>query len=186
MGVLEGKKIILRNIELTDCTEKYVSWLNDKEVNRYLESRLTVQTLDSIQGFVSNIIESEDNYMFAIINKETNEHIGNIKIGPIHPVYKNTFIGYLIGEKRYWNTGMGSEAVYLAVKFCFDNLNLHKVSAGTISLNLRSSGILEKMKFRKEACLRDAVLLDNEKYVDIYYFGLLIHEFAPLPPLGTM
>jgi hypothetical protein len=42
LGIIEGKKIFLRNIELTDCTERYVSWLNDKEVNRYLESRLAV------------------------------------------------------------------------------------------------------------------------------------------------
>jgi RimJ/RimL family protein N-acetyltransferase len=180
-NVIDGEKIILRNIEITDCNEKYISWLNDKEVNQYLESRLTVQTIETIQKFVLNIINSEDTYMFAIINKKTNKHIGNIKIGPIHPIYKNTFIGYLIGEKECWGKGMGTEAVYLTIKFCFDILGLHKVSAGIVASNIASSKILEKMGFQREACLRDAVLLDNEQYTDVYYFGLLVNESAVLP-----
>jgi RimJ/RimL family protein N-acetyltransferase len=176
-NIIQGRNISLRNIKFTDCNEKYVRWLNDKEVNKYLDSRLAIQTLESIQTFVSKIVESEDNYMFAIIDKE-DRHIGNIKIGPIHPVYKSTSIGYLIGEKKHWGSGLGTEAVYLATRFCFDILNLHKVNAGIIAPNIQSARILEKIGFRKEACIREAVVLDNEQYTDIYYFGILAGEIC--------
>ena len=169
---LQGNKLFLRNILLEDCTEKYVNWLNDSEINEYLESRLSVQTIESVSKFVSGIIQSNDNYMFAIVHKETDGHIGNVKIGPIHPVYKHAFVGYLIGDKNYWGKGLASEAVYLAAKFCFDILKLHKVNAGVIAPNIGSIKVLEKLGFQKEGCIRDDVLL-GDNYINIYRYGVL-------------
>lgn len=31
-----GKLVLLRQIELSDCTDTYVQWLNDPNVNQYL------------------------------------------------------------------------------------------------------------------------------------------------------
>jgi RimJ/RimL family protein N-acetyltransferase/ubiquinone/menaquinone biosynthesis C-methylase UbiE len=170
-----GEKIILRNITMADCTEIYMNWLNDIDVNRYLESRLSIQTLESIKNLVSNVLETENSYMFAIIHKASNEHIGNVKIGPIHSVYKNTFIGYIIGDKNYWGKGFASEAVYLATKFCFDVLELHKINAGVIARNIRSIRVLDKLGFKKEACIRADEFQDGE-YWDVYRYGIIEKE----------
>ena len=175
--IQDGKNIILRNISLTDCSEKYVNWLNNKEINEYLESRLTVQTEESVRQFVSNIIESDDTYLFAILSKENNEHIGNIKVGPINFNYKHTFIGYLIGDKEHWGKGIASEAVYLAVKFCHNILKLHKINAGIIAENIGSIRVLEKLGFKMEGCIRDDVFI-NGKYSDVYKYGLLETELV--------
>lgn len=168
----------MKNIELADCTEKYVNWLNNNEINRYLECRLSVQTLESVARFVLDMKESKTNYMFAIVHKKLNMHIGNVKIGPIHPLYKNAFVGYLIGEKQYWGKGFASEAVYLATKFCFDSLDLHKVNAGIIASNIGSIKVLEKLGFKKEACIRDDEFQDG-KYWDVYRYGVLKAELIP-------
>ena len=160
---------------MADCTEKYVNWLNDSEVNKYLESRLSAQTPETIEQFVLNTLDSRDNYMFAIVYKKSNEHIGNIKIGPIHPIYKNSFVGYLIGDKSYWGKGLASEAVYLAAKFCFDVLSLHKVNAGVYAPNTGSIRVLTKLGFKNEACIRDDVFLDGE-YLDMLRYGVLRTE----------
>jgi RimJ/RimL family protein N-acetyltransferase len=175
--ILQRENILLRNIEMTDCTKEYVNWMNSVEINKYLESRLSVQTLESVTRFVLDMIESKNNYMFAIVHKESNKHIGNIKIGPIHSVYKNAFVGYLIGEKYYWGKGLASEAVYLAAKFCFDVLGLHKVNAGVIASNIGSIKVLEKLGFKKEACIRDDEFQD-EKYWDVYRYGVFETELV--------
>jgi RimJ/RimL family protein N-acetyltransferase len=185
-SIIEGEEICLKSIELTDCTEQYVHWLNDTETNKYLESRLSVQTIESVARFVLDIIESKDSYMFAIIHRKKKEHIGNIKIGPIHPIYRNAFAGYLIGVKSCWGKGFASEAVYLAAKFGFDTLGLHKINAGVIAPNIGSIKVLEKLGFKKEACIRDDVFQDGSFY-DVYRYGVLRIELTPPPPprLGT-
>jgi RimJ/RimL family protein N-acetyltransferase len=174
-SIIQGKKILLKSISMADCTEKYVSWLNDNEINEYLESRFSIQTIESVRQFVSAMIESSDNYMFTIVHNESNEHIGNIKIGPIKSVYKHAFVGYMIGDKNYWGKGLASEAVYLASKFCFEELKLHKVNAGVIAFNIGSIKVLEKLGFLKEGCIRDDVLLED-KYLDVYKYGVLETE----------
>ena len=173
--IIQGKKIYLRSITLQDCTEKYVNWLNDNEINEYLESRLSVQTKESVSQFVKNMIESIDNYMFVIVNIDTGKHIGNVKIGPIHYIYKHTFVGYLIGDKNFWGKGLATEAVYLVSKFCFDDLKLNKVNAGVIASNIGSIKVLNKLGFIKEGCIRNDVLLDD-KYIDVYKYGIMKNE----------
>ena len=64
--VLEGDIISLRQISLQDCTNKYVEWLNDPEVNQYLETRWYKQDISTIRGFVKSQLENNDSFLFAI------------------------------------------------------------------------------------------------------------------------
>ena len=49
---MENKKINLRRLQPNDVTHEYVDWMNDSEINKYLESRHVVHSLDSIKAFV--------------------------------------------------------------------------------------------------------------------------------------
>src|SRR5215218_2077308 len=75
--------VSLRLVVLADCTPRYLAWLEDTEVNRYLETRWSVQSLDSIRTYVSAQLAAVDSYLFAI--EAESEHVGNLKIGPINP-----------------------------------------------------------------------------------------------------
>lgn len=174
-GLLKGQKVNLRSLTVADCEGPYLKWLNDPEINRYLESRLSEQTPESTRRFVQHMRQSQDNYFFAIVLKEDGRHVGNIKIGPIHPHYKNAFVGYMIGDKSCWGQGLATEAIRLATRFCFDELCLHKVSAGVIAPNAGSIRALEKCGFRLEGTFRDEVLIDG-KYEDTLRYGILKGE----------
>ena len=76
--ILESDLIYLREIDITDCNENYLSWMNDYEINKYLESRFSTHSIDSLKDFVNAMNESENNILFAIIDKSSNTHIGNI------------------------------------------------------------------------------------------------------------
>lgn len=51
-SVCIGDSIMLRQIELADCTERYVLWLNDFEVNQYLETKWIKQDQKRVLQFV--------------------------------------------------------------------------------------------------------------------------------------
>lgn len=175
-GILKGEKIILRMVELKDCNSKYLSWLNDREVNQYLETRWEEQTTDKIKNFVASIRESNHSYLFAIIYQ--NEHIGNIKIGPIHPIYKYADVSYFIGEKSTWGKGIATEAVRLITKFAFETLNLNRVQAGAFENNVGSQKALERNDYKKEATYRKKSFINlDDDYIDSYMYGLLKDEY---------
>ena len=56
--ILKGKDIFLRPITENDATEEYVAWLNDKEVNQFLESRFILASVCNVKKF---IVETNNN-----------------------------------------------------------------------------------------------------------------------------
>lgn len=62
--------LICRNISIDDCNETYMNWLNDKNVNQFLETRWERQNIDKIKEYVDCIIKSNHSILFAIIYKK--------------------------------------------------------------------------------------------------------------------
>lgn len=173
---LVGEKISLRLLEISDCQKYYLDWLNDKEVNQYLETRWQEQSLDSIKDFVATIRESSHSYLFAIIYE--GKHVGNIKMGPIHPIYKHADISYFIGDKNVWGKGVATEAVSLIIYFAFKVLKLNRLQAGAFEQNVGSQKVLLKCGFKREAIYRKKVFLTlNDVYCDIYEYSILKSEY---------
>lgn len=171
----EDDKIVLKNIFESDCTEKYVSWLNNKEINTFLLSYWQPQTLSSVINFVKTINESTHSLLLGIFYN--NVHIGNIKLGPIDPVHNTAYIGYMIGEKDYWNKGIATKAIRLMCSYAFDTLKIHKIYAGVNEHNKASIKAVKKCGFIQEAHLRNSsqyIYIYN--YVDGYIFGLFKEE----------
>jgi [ribosomal protein S5]-alanine N-acetyltransferase len=169
---LEGDRIYLRGIGLDDVNENYCRWLNDPEVNRYLESRFYPHTLDTLRNFVSSKIGDTDSPFFAIIVKDGDRHIGNIKIGPINYIHRFGDVGLLIGEKDCWNKGYGSEAIRLVVKYAFKILNLHKLTAGFYENNVQSIKAFQKAGFVQEGIRKSQYFVEG-KYVDDVLLGVV-------------
>ena len=175
--ILEGQKIKLRMVELSDCNQDYYNWLNDSEVNQYLETRWNEQSIVSIR-------ESSHSYLFAIIFN--NKHIGNIKIGPINSVHRFADISYFIGDKSAWGQGVATEAIKLVCDFGFKILKLNKLCAGAYAGNIGSCKALQKNKFQPEAIYRKQYLLGSAEtlagdggqiFSDAYKYGLLASEY---------
>ncbi len=175
-SILIGNLVYLRQIEIADCNESYCKWLNDSEVNQFLETKWSDQDLDSIKSFVMLQRESNHSFLFAIVLKENNQHIGNIKIGPINPHYSHADISYFIGEKDCWHKGIATEAINLICEFGFKELNLHRIEAGAYDCAIGSWKALEKCGFKREGVLREQIFFDG-KYVDVFRYGILRDEF---------
>ena len=96
MTILKSDNFYLRKISIDDCNENYLGWMNDSEVNKFLESRFTTHTIDSLKDFVISMNNSDNNVLFAVIENKHDTHIGNIKLGNIHPVHKYADIGIML------------------------------------------------------------------------------------------
>lgn len=173
---LSGERICIRALERADLDGNYLQWLNDYEVTKYLESGIFPNNMEAMERYFERIDQSPNDVMFAIIEKDNNKHIGNIKIGNINWVSRTADIGFLVGEKESWGKGYGSEAVKLAVDYCFNRLNLQKIIIGVVSINLASIRICEKLGFSLEGTIRRWKYIDGE-YYDALYFGLLGEEY---------
>ena len=171
---MSGVKCSIRPIRLSDATQHYVDWLNDKDVNKYLESRFSPATLSSVHAYVRDAMKEPDTYFFAILDSKSGQHIGNIKLGPINRHHLFAEIGFLIGDKIFWGKGCGSEAIQLVEQLAFGELGIHKLTAGAYANNIGSIKVLEKCGFIREGLLKSQCLCDGE-FVDGIRFGKLKH-----------
>ena len=159
---IETARLHLRNLTQADVTERYLSWLNDPEVLRYLEVRFSkVRDLKELGDFVKTLNESTDTLMFGIFRKDTGQHIGNIKLGPIKFHHARAEIGFLIGDRLSWSAGYASEAIRAIAQFGMDHLNLAKIGAGCYEPNVGSMRALLKAGFLQVATIPNDVVSDG-------------------------
>ncbi len=133
---LEGERVYLREVRSADVTERYYQWMNDPEIGSYLETRFIPHSQERIETYVKQMETDPDSVFMAIIAKDKDRHIGNIKIGPINWFHRLADISLVIGDKAYWGKRYGTEAIGLVVDYAFKTLNLHKITAGIYANNI--------------------------------------------------
>jgi RimJ/RimL family protein N-acetyltransferase len=173
---LTGQRVSLRPVSLDDCTERYVGWLRDPEVNQYLETRWIEQTLESVRAYVSAVLQDPSSHMMAITDAQTGRHIGNIKIGPIRKHHNYADLSYFIGDRDFWGRGYATEAIQLATRLGFERLELHRLQAGIYASNVGGSRALEKAGFVRDAVLHRQ-LLGPFGWEDHVWYRLLKEEW---------
>ena len=169
---INGDKIYLRNIELNDVSSAYVNWLNDSEINQYLETRYEDQTIDSVHKYVQKVIDTDNESLLAMCLHNNHRHIGNIKLGPINMTHKSAEISLFIGDKDAWGKGIATEAIYILSNYAFNTLHLNKLTAGCYANNIGSMKAFEKAGYKIEGIFKKQYLC-NEVYVDRICMGLL-------------
>lgn len=165
-----GQRIWLRPIALADVGEQYVAWLNDPEVHRYLETRHQPQTRAAIEAYVNRILEDQDQHLFAICLRQGGVHIGNIKVGPIHPLHRTADLSLFIGARDCWGKGYATEAIALISDYAFRVLGIEKLSAGAYAPNQRSIKAFLAAGYALEGTRRKHYRLGDER-VDIVLLG---------------
>ncbi len=169
---IQGERIYFREVRLTDVGDTYYRWMNDIEVTCYLESRFFPNSIEHLREYVANKQNDKNNIFLAIVLKENDRHIGNIKLGPIDWIHRTGDIGLIIGDKSCWGKGYATESIKLMVKYGFDILNLHKITAGCYSCNQGSAKAFQKAGFDIEG-LRKQQFYYNKSYVDLIMLGII-------------
>lgn len=175
---LEGTNVRLRLVTLADCKQRYVDWLQDPEVNRYLETRFVPQTIETVTSFVRGISVSPHSYLFAIVDRETSLHVGNATLGHINPFHLFADVSYFVGDRNAWGRGLATDAVRVVTRFGFERLGLHRIQAGFYETNIASRKVLEKAGFRYEQTLRKKLRQsESSSWEDHVYVGALRDEW---------
>jgi RimJ/RimL family protein N-acetyltransferase len=169
---IDGERIYLREIRLSDANKNYRNWMNDPEINQYLESRFEKWSIKKLKDYISEVKKNSACLFLAIVTKDKNRHIGNIKIGPINQVHKFADVGIIIGEKSFWGKGFATEAIKLVVEYAFNKLKLHKLTAGAYSCHTASIKAFEKAGFSDEG-VRKKHYLYNGNYIDGKLLGIV-------------
>lgn len=170
---LDGERLRLKPISMEHCTDKYVSWMNDPEVYKYLETGGDY-TKEMLADYIQTLT-SRNTFFWGIHTKEGDKHIGNIKIDPINNRHGYGEYGILMGDKGQWGKGYAREASLLVIDFCFHKLKLRKINLGVVSANTSALGLYQKLGFVIEGTYKQHGYYDN-KLQDLIRMALFNQE----------
>ncbi|MDE2312251.1 MAG: GNAT family N-acetyltransferase [Patescibacteria group bacterium] len=170
--ILKGKKVILRPVRLSDAP-RFVKWLNDPEVHKFLQTRRHL-TLAFEKKWLRGALTSNANKIFAIQTLD-NVHIGSTSL-EINRDHDRATFGIFIGDKRYWNKGLGSEAARLIIDYGFTKLKLHRIELGVLEYNPRAIKVYRRLGFKREGIKHDFIKFRG-KYFDDYHMAILDREW---------
>lgn len=172
---LVGKRIYLRPMQMKDVNGPYFDWLNDYEITRFLETGSFPTTRATLTHYLKSVARHPDNVMLAIMDRKTDDYVGNIKLGPIHAIHRRGDMGIMVGNKRFWGKGYGSEAIALILEYGFTRLNLHKITLGVYADHKPAVKAYQKLGFRIEGILKEQLFRDGA-YRNKAVMGILRSE----------
>ena len=173
---LQGARVILRPLNIDDLDGPYCDWLNDYHVTRFLETGSFPSTRALLEQYVKRVASHPDNVLLAIVDRASGQHIGNIKLGPIHPLHRRADLGILIGEASFRGKGYGCEAMELILAYGFERLNLHKITLGVHADHRSAVTLYRSLGFRLEGTLKEQLFRDG-KFRDKSVMGILRRDY---------
>ncbi len=174
IGALSDEQIVLGPLEAGDSEQMY-EWINDRELVVLSAPFRPVGWEDHRQWF-EECQRRRDAVIFAIRLREAGQLLGTVQLHSIHPVHRRAELQIRIGRAEHRGRGYGSTAVRLALRFAFDDLNLHRVSLEVFAGNGRAIRAYEKAGFTCEGVQRGAAFIAGA-YQDVAVMGILREEY---------
>ncbi len=146
--VIESSRLIMRVLDESDASSRYLSWMNNDKVLRFLEIRRSPpKSINDLSDYIKKINRSRNALLLGIFIKDKMTHIGNIKLDPIDIYQGIADTGFIIGEEKYWGHGYATEAIISLTDYAFKTMNLKKIIAGCYEDNIGSKKSLLKSGF---------------------------------------
>ena len=162
-----SKRIEFREMQLSDISEEYLGWLNDKELMRFSRQRFKTHNLESSSEYIESFKGSENSFI-GMFTREAGRLIGTMTI------YRCTNhgtadMGIMIGRGE-GGKGYGKECWSFMLETLLERDDgARKVTAGTSELNIAMLNIMEGSGMEKEGRRREQEIIDGKPADTVLY-----------------
>lgn len=173
--ILKGKKVTLRPIEEEDI-EFVRMMINDPSIeNSIVGWSYAISKKDQKNWYAS--FKNSDSQLRFIIETEEDGVVGLTGLRDID--WKNGAAmgaGIRIARVENRSKGIATDAYMTLLRYAFEELRLHRVSASALSNNVPSLRFLEKVGFEQEGIARECTYKLG-KYHDLINLGILKSDY---------
>lgn len=179
---LETGRLRLRELNKNDA-ESLIAIFGNPDVLRYLSGgppcNTRVEALTTIE-WMQSWFDEHNGLRWGITLHGDDTVIGTCGFHLLSRENRRCDIGYDL-RPNYWRQGYITEAAQGMVRWCFENLDLHRIQADCTAGNIGSERVLEKVGFTHEGMWRESCF-EHGRFVNIKQYGLLRREYLPGSP----
>jgi len=172
--MIKGKKVGLRAVEKEDLPFLR-DWRNIVEFRKNFREVRELSLTDQEAWFDHLQKTKHINYMFTIVDLNTQKPIGAAGLLYINWIIRSADFSFYIGDgnKYIGNDGVAKEAAQLLINFGFKNLNLHKIWMELYEFDTEKIGFFtNEFNFKQDGLFRDNCFEDG-KYWNSFIISLL-------------
>lgn len=170
-----GRQVYVRGLQKNDLPAM-VEWISDHEVTRLLFMGSRPVTTESLEKEWERDQHDPSIVTFAVCARENDEFIGTTGLYVINWIMRSAEFRIFLGNKKYWNRGIGTECTKLMAVYGFEKLNLNRIWLGVNADNIGGVRAYEKAGFVREGVLRQEQYR-NFRYYDAIRMSMLRSEY---------
>jgi UDP-4-amino-4,6-dideoxy-N-acetyl-beta-L-altrosamine N-acetyltransferase len=144
-----------------DDIPRLFEWVNNRELRVQSSSFHPVSWAEHTT-WIEEISNDPQRQLLIISYGPDERAIGQIVFSDISIVHRNCNLSIRIGSDAHRNRGLGTQAISIALEYCWTELNLHRVALTVLSHNLRAQHVYEKCGFQFEGVMRDAAFIEGQ------------------------
>src|SRR5262245_36555238 len=173
-----GDLVRLAPIDPETDAETFAQWFDDPTSTRLAGWRPNrpINTANAREQLEAWVKAAPGSMHFAVRTIADDRLVGGIGLKDINLVDETAELGLGLYRQEDWGRGYGREMVTLALRYAFNELNLHRVWLTTSSFNERALKLYEKLGFRHEGRAREQVRIEGRRW-DSIFMGMLRDEF---------
>jgi RimJ/RimL family protein N-acetyltransferase len=175
-NLLRGEKVRLTAVTPSDLPEITRWWADADFLRLFNTAPAAPRNEDQLSRRFDLSQTSHEVFLFAIRLLESEDVIGLLELDGIDWSNRTTFVSIGIGPPEHRGRGYGYDAMRVALRFAFNELNLHRVCLTVFSYNEPAIALYERLGFTREGAYREHIERDGRRF-DMYLFGLLRHEW---------
>ena len=161
-------RFLLRTLSDEDATKKYLNWMNDEAVKKFIEPANRPQNLVYLKNYINEKFYKSDCLFLGIFTIKKNIHIGNIKYEPIDFNKSSATMGVLLGESKWRGKNVFEEVLMASSKYLKENYEIKKINLGVKEKNTSALKAYKKLGFKRNSSYKD----DKGETIFLMYYRI--------------
>jgi RimJ/RimL family protein N-acetyltransferase len=178
-NIFRGELVRLTSEDPETAGKAFSGWTRDAEYTRLLDNDpARIWSAKRVQSGIEKDLEKDapDFFFFVIRTLVEERLIGFLALFELSWAHGDTWVGIGLGERDFWGKGYGTDAMRVALRYTFTELNLRRVTLGVFAYNPRALKSYEKAGFKVEGRLRRYIAREGQRH-DMIIMGVLREEW---------
>jgi RimJ/RimL family protein N-acetyltransferase len=180
---IEGRLVELRHHTPSNLPT-VLRWYADPEIARLTRYSTRPMPTDEVERFFQSRLLSTESVAYGVHVRPTGRLVGLTTFSSLDPDNGSVLFHITLGERDAWGHGYGTEAAQLMLWLAFERIGLHRVGLTVFAFNERAIRSYQKVGFRIEGRLREAIVRDDRRWDEIQ-MGILRDEWLASRALST-
>ena len=173
---LVGEGVELRRHERRNY-KLYAHWYGDEEIWRLTSWSDAPMRPAAVERLFESRESSAVDDSFAIHRAGEEEPLGVIGLMNVSGANRSADLSVIVGEREDRERGLGTEAIRVLLRYAFEDLRLNRVGLSVFEFNELAISAYDKLGFKEEGRLRQAIRRDGSFY-DAILMSILLPEWG--------